>query len=156
MTLFCTQPLVPLLSSRMECLYRGCIWRGRAGIRKLPVWWRQSPCSWSVPCPPSTSNLWRAARGSPRVSTQSYTHPCVTKSSLLNSAVKCKSVLSVIVDVLVCVCADMYSCPCYYYPVRSGGTGRPSFVVAVDLKSGAVPYDHWVKRGTALLMSLDN
>ncbi|MCI4377271.1 hypothetical protein PGIGA_G00201730 [Pangasianodon gigas] len=49
----------------------------------------------------------------------------------------------------------MYSCPCYYYPVRSGGAGRPSFVVAVDLKSGAVPYDHWVKRGTALLMSLD-
>ncbi|XP_058251926.1 dynein axonemal heavy chain 2 isoform X2 [Hemibagrus wyckioides] len=49
----------------------------------------------------------------------------------------------------------MYSCPCYYYPVRSGGAGRPSFVVAVDLRSGAVPYDHWVKRGTALLMSLD-
>lgn len=104
MTLFCTRPLVPLLSSRMECLSKGCIWRGRVGIRKLPVWWRQSPCSWSVPCPPSTSNLWRAARGSPRVSTQSYTHPCVTKSSLLNSAVKFKSVLSVIVDVLMCVC----------------------------------------------------
>ncbi|KAI5104428.1 dynein heavy chain 2, axonemal isoform X1 [Silurus meridionalis] len=49
----------------------------------------------------------------------------------------------------------MYSCPCYYYPVRSGGAGRPSFVVAVDLRSGAAPYDHWVKRGTALLMSLD-
>uniref|UniRef100_A0A671KAM8 Dynein heavy chain C-terminal domain-containing protein n=1 Tax=Sinocyclocheilus anshuiensis TaxID=1608454 RepID=A0A671KAM8_9TELE len=39
---------------------------------------------------------------------------------------------------------------------QSGGSGRPSFVVAVDLKSGAVPYDHWIKRGTALLMSLDN
>ncbi|XP_060775597.1 dynein axonemal heavy chain 2 [Neoarius graeffei] len=49
----------------------------------------------------------------------------------------------------------MYSCPCYYYPVRSGGAGRPSFVVAVDLKSGGVPSDHWAKRGTALLMSLD-
>ncbi|KAK2860339.1 hypothetical protein Q7C36_004505 [Tachysurus vachellii] len=49
----------------------------------------------------------------------------------------------------------MYSCPCYYYPLRSGA-GRPSFVVAIDLKSGAVPSDHWVKRGTALLMSLDN
>ncbi|XP_053341025.1 dynein axonemal heavy chain 2 [Clarias gariepinus] len=49
----------------------------------------------------------------------------------------------------------MYSCPCYYYPVRSGGPGQPSFVVAVDLKSGTMPCDHWVKRGTALLMSLD-
>ncbi|TSK77048.1 Dynein heavy chain 2, axonemal [Bagarius yarrelli] len=50
----------------------------------------------------------------------------------------------------------MYACPCYYYPVRSGGAGRASFVVAVDLKSGAMSSDHWVKRGTALLMSLGN
>ncbi|XP_063042411.1 dynein axonemal heavy chain 2 [Engraulis encrasicolus] len=50
---------------------------------------------------------------------------------------------------------SMYLCPCYYFPVRSGGAGRASFVVAVDLKSGALPFDHWVKRGTALLMSLD-
>ncbi|XP_036403568.1 dynein heavy chain 2, axonemal [Megalops cyprinoides] len=51
---------------------------------------------------------------------------------------------------------SMYSCPCYYFPVRAGGAGRPSFVVGVDLKSGAVPPDHWIKRGTALLMSLDH
>uniref|UniRef100_A0A3P8VN13 Dynein axonemal heavy chain 2 n=1 Tax=Cynoglossus semilaevis TaxID=244447 RepID=A0A3P8VN13_CYNSE len=50
----------------------------------------------------------------------------------------------------------MYLCPCYYFPVRSGGAGRPSFVIGVELKSGSVPPDHWVKRGTALLMSLDN
>ncbi|XP_028810290.1 dynein heavy chain 2, axonemal isoform X2 [Denticeps clupeoides] len=50
----------------------------------------------------------------------------------------------------------MYSCPCYYFPVRSGGAGRPSFVVSVDLKSGAMAPDHWMKRGTALLMSLDS
>uniref|UniRef100_A0A4W6ECP9 Dynein axonemal heavy chain 2 n=1 Tax=Lates calcarifer TaxID=8187 RepID=A0A4W6ECP9_LATCA len=50
----------------------------------------------------------------------------------------------------------MYLCPCYYFPVRSGGAGRPSFVVGVELKSGAVTSDHWIKRGTALLMSLDN
>ncbi|KAK7469837.1 hypothetical protein BaRGS_00036166 [Batillaria attramentaria] len=49
----------------------------------------------------------------------------------------------------------MYTCPCYYYPNRAGGGGRPSFVVAVDLKSGEKPADHWIKRGTALLMSLD-
>ena len=33
--------------------------------------------------------------------------------------------------------------------------GRPSFVVAVELKTGEKSADHWVKRGTALLMSLD-
>ncbi|CAL1538804.1 unnamed protein product [Lymnaea stagnalis] len=46
--------------------------------------------------------------------------------------------------------------PCYYYPDRAGKSGRPSFVVAVDLKSGEKPSDHWVKRGCALLMSLDS
>ncbi|KAK5848558.1 hypothetical protein PBY51_006160 [Eleginops maclovinus] len=50
----------------------------------------------------------------------------------------------------------VYLCPCYYFPVRSGGAGRPSFVVGVELKSGAVTPDHWIKRGTALLLSLDN
>jgi len=50
----------------------------------------------------------------------------------------------------------MYSCPCYYFPNRAGGSGRQSFVVAVDLKGGAGTSDHWVKRGTALLMSLDH
>ncbi|CAI5672498.1 unnamed protein product [Oreochromis niloticus] len=51
---------------------------------------------------------------------------------------------------------SMYLCPCYYYPVRAGGAGRASFVVGVELKSGAVTPEHWIKRGTALLMSLDN
>ncbi|XP_070849918.1 dynein axonemal heavy chain 2 [Chaetodon trifascialis] len=51
---------------------------------------------------------------------------------------------------------SMYLCPCYYFPVRSGGAGRASFVVSVELKSGAVTPDNWIKRGTALLMSLDN
>ena len=45
----------------------------------------------------------------------------------------------------------IFPCPCYYFPNRAG-----SFVVAVDLKSGSVAADHWIKRGTALLMSLDN
>ena len=51
--------------------------------------------------------------------------------------------------------SGVYTAPCYYYPNRAGVMGRPSFVVAVDLKSGDKPSDHWVKRGTALLMSLD-
>ncbi|CAJ0965699.1 unnamed protein product [Ranitomeya imitator] len=50
----------------------------------------------------------------------------------------------------------LYSCPCYYYPVRCGSTGRASFVIGVDLKTGSSPPEHWIKRGTALLMSLDN
>nr|XP_060635826.1 dynein axonemal heavy chain 2 [Anolis sagrei ordinatus] len=50
----------------------------------------------------------------------------------------------------------MYACPCYYYPNRAGTAGRPSFVIGIDLRSGAMPSDHWIKRGTALLMSLDN
>ncbi|XP_054656624.1 dynein axonemal heavy chain 2 [Dunckerocampus dactyliophorus] len=51
---------------------------------------------------------------------------------------------------------NIYLCPCYYFPVRSGGAGRASFVIAVELKSGAVNPDHWIKRGAALLMSLDS
>ncbi|XP_043512192.1 dynein axonemal heavy chain 2 [Frieseomelitta varia] len=47
-----------------------------------------------------------------------------------------------------------YTCPCYYYPQRSGAEGRPSFVVAVDLNAGPEGSDFWVKRGTALLLSL--
>ncbi|XP_039605580.1 dynein heavy chain 2, axonemal [Polypterus senegalus] len=49
----------------------------------------------------------------------------------------------------------IYSCPCYYFPNRAGAAGRASFVVGVDLKAGAMTADHWIKRGTALLMSLD-
>ncbi|XP_012280984.2 dynein heavy chain 2, axonemal [Orussus abietinus] len=48
----------------------------------------------------------------------------------------------------------LYVCPCYYYPQRSGDGGRPSFVVAVDLKAGAHGADFWIKRGAALLLSL--
>ncbi|XP_071951094.1 dynein axonemal heavy chain 2-like isoform X2 [Antedon mediterranea] len=49
----------------------------------------------------------------------------------------------------------IYSCPCYYYPNRAGSSGRASFIVGVDLKTGSMPPDHWTKRGTAILMSLD-
>ncbi|XP_026839391.1 dynein heavy chain 2, axonemal [Drosophila erecta] len=46
-------------------------------------------------------------------------------------------------------CRGVYQCPAYYYPIRSG-----SFVIAVDLKSGNEKADYWIKRGTALLLSL--
>ncbi|CAK9795260.1 Dynein axonemal heavy chain 2 [Anthophora plagiata] len=48
----------------------------------------------------------------------------------------------------------LYNCPCYYYPQRCGDQGRPAFVVAVDLNAGPVGSDFWIKRGTALLLSL--
>ncbi|KAJ8920059.1 hypothetical protein NQ315_011713 [Exocentrus adspersus] len=50
----------------------------------------------------------------------------------------------------------LYSCPCYYFPIRTGAAFRPAFVVAVDLKSGMESSDFWIKRGTALLLSLAN
>jgi hypothetical protein len=49
----------------------------------------------------------------------------------------------------------IYTCPCYYYPNRAGNIDRSSFIVGVEMKAGEKSPDHWVKRGTALLMSLD-
>ena len=48
----------------------------------------------------------------------------------------------------------IYGCPCYSYPIRTGSRERPSFMIMVELRSGNVDQDHWVKRGTALLLSL--
>jgi dynein heavy chain, axonemal len=48
----------------------------------------------------------------------------------------------------------IYICPLYMYPIRTGTRERPSFMVHVDLKSGTADPDHWVMRGTALLLSL--
>jgi len=45
-----------------------------------------------------------------------------------------------------------YNCPVYYYPVRSGTRERPSFVIAVDLKTGSLDSEFFVKRGTALTL----
>lgn len=53
-------------------------------------------------------------------------------------------------------CVGIYSCPCYYFPIRAGAPGRAAFVIAVDLKSGNESSDFWIKRGTALLLSLGN
>lgn len=48
----------------------------------------------------------------------------------------------------------VYSCPLYLYPLRTGSRERPSFMLNVDLKSGAAEPEAWVKRGTALLLAL--
>ncbi|WIA13292.1 hypothetical protein OEZ85_006876 [Tetradesmus obliquus] len=48
----------------------------------------------------------------------------------------------------------VYSCPLYLYPVRTGTRERPSYMGTVDVRSGQAEPDHWVMRGTALLLSL--
>lgn len=48
----------------------------------------------------------------------------------------------------------VYVCPLYLYPMRTGTRERPSFMINVDLKAGAADPDHWVMRGTALLLAL--
>jgi len=48
----------------------------------------------------------------------------------------------------------IYSCPLYYYPIRTGTREKPSFMIWVDLKSGAHDGNFWIKRGAALLLSL--
>jgi len=49
---------------------------------------------------------------------------------------------------------NMYECPCYYYPIRQASVSMESFMIKIDIKSGEFPSEFWVKRGTALLMSL--
>lgn len=55
---------------------------------------------------------------------------------------------------------NFYSCPTYMYPIRTGVRERPSYQFNVMLPckpnpgGGQNEQDFWVKRGTALLMSL--
>eukprot|EP01119_Soliformovum_irregulare_P016871 TRINITY_DN4946_c0_g1_i1.p1 TRINITY_DN4946_c0_g1~~TRINITY_DN4946_c0_g1_i1.p1 ORF type:complete len:2093 (-),score=654.99 TRINITY_DN4946_c0_g1_i1:1564-7461(-) len=49
---------------------------------------------------------------------------------------------------------EIYNCPCYLYPIRTGSRERPSFMISIELNSGNQKPDHWVRRGTALLLSL--
>jgi dynein heavy chain len=48
----------------------------------------------------------------------------------------------------------LYTCPLYLYPIRTGTRERPSFVIAVELKSGTYSPELWTRRGAALLLSL--
>lgn len=51
---------------------------------------------------------------------------------------------------------DIYNCPVYLYPVRTGTRERPSYMITVDLKCGNEGGKFWTKRGTALLLALPN
>jgi len=51
---------------------------------------------------------------------------------------------------------NVYECPLYMYPVRTGSRERPSFIAMIELDTGGVEAEHWVKRGTALLLSLSS
>ena len=53
------------------------------------------------------------------------------------------------------ILAGLYQCPLYYYPNRGGFQGRSSFVIALELKAGSKPPEHWVRRAVAALLSLD-
>lgn len=45
----------------------------------------------------------------------------------------------------------LYNAPAYIYPVRGGTSEHPSLVLPVDLPT-ELPPEHWVQRGTALLL----
>lgn len=48
-----------------------------------------------------------------------------------------------------------YECPCYYYPIRKGTVERDSFMFKIDLKmSPEQTQEYWIKRGTAILLSV--
>jgi len=49
---------------------------------------------------------------------------------------------------------NLYVCPTYYYPSRQAIGARESFMISIELKTGDQASDFWIKRGTALLMSL--
>lgn len=56
---------------------------------------------------------------------------------------------------------NLYACPTYMYPIRTGVREKPSymFTVMLPIKPGvntttSSDQDFWAKRGTALLMSL--
>ncbi|XP_054720078.1 dynein axonemal heavy chain 2-like [Uloborus diversus] len=49
----------------------------------------------------------------------------------------------------------LYSCPCYYMPKRMDESGNSTFLFNVELKTKKSK-EHWIKRGTALIMSTRN
>lgn len=51
--------------------------------------------------------------------------------------------------------AGLYACPLYYYPMRSGFMGRPSFVMYIDFKSGVQSIEHWIRRAAGALLSTE-
>lgn len=50
----------------------------------------------------------------------------------------------------------IYECPTYYYPIRAARGPIISFVTAIDLHAGEQNSSFWIKRATALLLSLSN
>jgi dynein heavy chain len=49
---------------------------------------------------------------------------------------------------------DMYACPLYLYPLRTGSRERPSYMLSLDLSTGERSSNYFIKRGCALLLSL--
>ena len=49
---------------------------------------------------------------------------------------------------------NFYNCPAYYYPIRAGSVSRDSFMIEIEVRTGDFKPEFWIKRGTAILMSL--
>ncbi|KTG40915.1 hypothetical protein cypCar_00000652 [Cyprinus carpio] len=119
---------------RMECLSRGCIWRGGGWDKKASCLVEAKPLPLVCPMP---SIHFRPVESLKRVSKTRILSMCYHTWLNVTS-------LYVLVSLLLLPCVVRWYC------------SHSSFVMAVDLRSGAVPYDHWIKRGTTLLMSFDN
>jgi len=50
----------------------------------------------------------------------------------------------------------VFAAPLYLYPVRTGPDTRPSYLMDVELRSGARDPSFWSKRGAALLLAPPN
>jgi dynein heavy chain len=85
-------------------------------------------------------------------------HACIVEAAPMQLVSPMPTILFKPVEVLKAKAKKgVYVCPLYYYPNRAGEGGAKawSFVLNVDLKTGDCAPKHWVKRGTALLMSLE-
>lgn len=107
--------LVASPPTRTEYLSEVCTWRGPAGTRRIPAWQKLSPCRWSVPFPPSTSNLWKTARRWPRVSCWRPPHSLpvllpVLYSFSFSSVLLGRSLASLSHLCVLCVCVQVCTC----------------------------------------------
>ncbi|GIQ83671.1 dynein heavy chain, partial [Kipferlia bialata] len=48
----------------------------------------------------------------------------------------------------------VFTAPCYYYPQRTGTREKPSFIIGIEVLTGALSQEHWIKRGVGLLLNV--
>ena len=132
---------IKILMHRWAFTFVVCTSRVPAGRGRNPFWKTPIRCSLWFRCPQFTldlSNSWRNP-----ISVRKRANQLASSFFIF--------FLQVLRAIFVLV---LYDCPVYYYPVRCGSTDRASYIVTVKLNSGNEVPAHWVKRGTALLLSL--